>query len=300
MAEDVDAAVRGALAAGATRITVNDAHGPMRNLLPENLHRAARLIRGRPKQMGMLDGLGPEYDAVLCVGYHSRAGTLGVLSHSFMGHEIEDMWLDGAPVGEIGLAHATAAAVGVPVAALTGDDAACAEMTQWDASVSTVAVKYAQVRARPFRRRPACARRGARRDRAGGRGEPSGPAGQARAVPFGRGHPHRPMAVRLGGRHAPGHPGRHLPGLPDGAGPRRASGALPPFRRVDAGGGFPDQPAAVLLSSERPGSKKPLPDGGNRQGPFWGAGGRIRLRSRHVWVNAKRFRAVPSNRAPVL
>lgn len=146
MAEDVNAAVRGAIAAGATDIIVNDAHGPMRNILPESLHPAVRLIRGKPKHMGMLEGLTSEHDAVLCVGYHSRAGALGVLSHSFMGHEIEDMWLDGRPVGEIGLAHATAAALGVPVAVLTGDDCACAEMTEWDASVTTVAVKYARDR----------------------------------------------------------------------------------------------------------------------------------------------------------
>ncbi|MFI6490901.1 M55 family metallopeptidase [Streptomyces sp. NPDC050564] len=146
MAEDVNAAVRGAITAGATDIVVNDAHGPMRNMLPEALHPAVRLIRGKPKHMGMLEGLTPEHDAVICVGYHSRAGALGVLSHSFMGHEIEDMWLDGRPVGEIGLAHATAAAIGVPVVALTGDDAACAEATAWDDSVATVAVKFARDR----------------------------------------------------------------------------------------------------------------------------------------------------------
>ncbi|WP_030899515.1 M55 family metallopeptidase [Streptomyces sp. NRRL F-5126] len=146
MAEDVNAAIRGAVTAGATDITVNDAHGPMRNILPEALHPAARLIRGKPKQMGMLEGLAPEHDAAVLVGYHSRAGALGVLSHSFMGHEIEDIWLDGRPVGEIGLAHETAAAVGVPVAVLTGDDRACAEMADWDASVATVAVKRARDR----------------------------------------------------------------------------------------------------------------------------------------------------------
>ncbi|WP_329529903.1 M55 family metallopeptidase [Streptomyces sp. NBC_01450] len=146
MAEDVNAAIRGALSAGATDITVNDAHGPMRNILPELLHPAARLLRGKPKQMLMLEGLAPEHDAVICVGYHSRAGALGVLSHSFMGHEIEDMWLDSRPVGEIGLAHATAAAIGVPVTVLTGDDCACTEMTDWDASVTTVPVKYARDR----------------------------------------------------------------------------------------------------------------------------------------------------------
>ncbi|WP_329372345.1 M55 family metallopeptidase [Streptomyces sp. NBC_00669] len=143
MTEDVNAAVRGALSAGATAVTVNDAHGPMRNLLPELLHPAARLVRGRPKAMGMLEGLDAGHDAALCVGYHSRAGALGVMSHSFMGHEIEDMWLDDRPVGEIGLAHATAAALGVPVVMLSGDDTACAETAAWDPAVTCVAVKRA-------------------------------------------------------------------------------------------------------------------------------------------------------------
>ena len=146
MTEDVNAAVRGALAAGATEILVNDAHGPMRNILPDQLHAAARLVRGRPKPMGMLEGLDSTFDAALCVGYHARAGTLGVLSHSFMGHEIEDMWLDDRPTGEIGLTHAAAAALGVPVVVLTGDDAACAEAADWDRSVRTVTVKQARDR----------------------------------------------------------------------------------------------------------------------------------------------------------
>ncbi|WP_327295376.1 MULTISPECIES: M55 family metallopeptidase [unclassified Streptomyces] len=146
MTEDVNAAVRGALAAGATRVLVNDAHGSMRNLLVDQMHREAELVRGKPKRMGMLEGLDGDFDAVLCVGYHSRAGALGVLSHSYMGHEIEDMWLDGRPMGEIGFAHATAAALGVPVVMLSGDDAACDEATAWDAQAVTAPVKYARDR----------------------------------------------------------------------------------------------------------------------------------------------------------
>src|SRR5882724_3725802 len=146
MTEDVNAAVRGAVAAGATRVLVNDAHGPMRNLLPDLLHPAAHLVRGRPKPMGMLEGLDDSFEAALCIGYHARAGTLGVLSHSFLGHEIEDMWLDEHPVGEIGLVHATAAALGVPVRLLTRDDAACAELAAWAPGVATVAVKQARDR----------------------------------------------------------------------------------------------------------------------------------------------------------
>lgn len=141
MTEEVNAAVRGVIAGGATEVFVNDAHGPMRNILPESLDSRARLIRGKSKPLGMLEGLDETFDMVMCIGFHARAGKLGVLSHSFMGHEVEDMWLDGKLVGEIGLLHATAASIGVPVVFLSGDDAACAEMSEWDKQVGTVAVK---------------------------------------------------------------------------------------------------------------------------------------------------------------
>lgn len=147
MTEDVNAAIRGVRAVDpAAAVTVNDAHGPMRNILPQQLDPAARLVRGRPKLMGMLEGLDGSFDALVCIGYHARAGALGVLSHSFMGHEIEDLWLDGQPAGEIGLAQATAAALGVPLAVLSGDEAACAEMTAWASEVGTVPVKLARDR----------------------------------------------------------------------------------------------------------------------------------------------------------
>ncbi|MEU3327506.1 M55 family metallopeptidase [Streptomyces albus] len=154
MTEDVNAAVRGALAGGAGEVVVNDTHSTMRNLLVESLHPAASLVRGKPKPMGMLQDLDGSFDAVVCVGYHARAGALGVLSHSFMGHEIEDMWLGGVgdepgdarAMGEIGFACATATAIGVPVVALTGCDVACKEIEEWDPRVRAVPVKYARDR----------------------------------------------------------------------------------------------------------------------------------------------------------
>lgn len=52
---------------------VTDAHGPFRNLFPEELDRRAHLVRGRPQQLGMLGGLDEQTDAVLLAGYHARA-----------------------------------------------------------------------------------------------------------------------------------------------------------------------------------------------------------------------------------
>jgi D-amino peptidase len=141
MTEDINAAIRGTLAGGATEIVVNDAHGPMRNILPEQLHEKATLIRGKAKPMGMLEGLDKTFDAIICIGFHARAGENGVLSHSFMGHEVEDIWLNDKPVGEIGLLHAAAQEIGVPVIMLTGDNVACKEIEEWDPAVKTVSVK---------------------------------------------------------------------------------------------------------------------------------------------------------------
>ena len=76
MAGDLNAAIEGALAAGAKEIVVSDAHGGMRNLQPEDVNEAAYLIRGSPKPDSMMEGIDDgHYDAALFVGYHSMAGT---------------------------------------------------------------------------------------------------------------------------------------------------------------------------------------------------------------------------------
>ena len=275
MTEDVNAAVRGALAGASTEIThdtnagqvtqvtVNDAHGPMRNLLPDLLHPAADLIRGRPKPMGMLEGLSGDFDATVCVGYHARAGALGVLSHSFMGHEIEDMWLDDRPAGEIGLVHATAAALGAPVIALSGDDAACAEMTGWDPAVATVAVKRARDRfaaeLRPVTQahaaieqsvadavRAADTVRASDAARAAGRRSARGPG--ASRIRAGSPYPGRSLAVGVGGVTAGGRSRCQAAGQPHRGGQRRDAGPIPAARGFLQRGGDADQPAALLLS----------------------------------------------------
>jgi D-amino peptidase len=60
----------------------------MRNLLPEVLDRRAAMISGSPKPLAMMAGLDDSCDAVMCVGYHGRAGTLGVLDHTIHGRVV--------------------------------------------------------------------------------------------------------------------------------------------------------------------------------------------------------------------
>jgi D-amino peptidase len=143
MADDANAAVRGALAAGATEIVVNDSHGDMRNLLPEDLDPAARLITHSFKRVGMMEGLDESFDAVLFIGYHAQAGSpRGVFAHT--GDEVvRDLRINGRSVGEGGLNTILAAWFGVPVVLVTGDDIAVEQVRKVATSARGVVVKRA-------------------------------------------------------------------------------------------------------------------------------------------------------------
>ena len=144
MIAEVNAAVAGVLeAVPSASVLVADAHGPYRNLLPEDLDRRARLVRGRPRPLGMLAGLDTDTAAVLLIGYHARAGThQAVLAHT-ISDAVLDVRVDGRPLGETGLNTALAGHHGAPVVLLTGDDAACTELRELVPAAATVAVKQA-------------------------------------------------------------------------------------------------------------------------------------------------------------
>jgi D-amino peptidase len=141
MTSEANAAIEGALAGGATKVVVNDSHGGMANILVEDLDPAAELISGSPKPFGMMQGIGPEVQAVFFVGYHGASGTgAAVLEHTWTGRVIEAQ-LNGQPVGETGLNAALAGAYGAPVVLVTGDAAVTKEARALLGEIETVAVK---------------------------------------------------------------------------------------------------------------------------------------------------------------
>lgn len=143
MAEDTNAAIRGALAAGATEIVVNDSHGGQRNLLPEDLHSSARLISHSFKRYGMMEGLDESFDAVIFIGYHAKASTpAGLFAHTGSG-VVRDLQINGRSVGEGGMNTLLAAWYGVPVVLVTGDDVAVAEVKEVATTSRGVVVKRA-------------------------------------------------------------------------------------------------------------------------------------------------------------
>ena len=146
MAGDVNAAVEGVLAAGASRVVVNDSHWIMRNLRYEDMHPAAELISGSPKPFSMVQGLDGSFDAMLLVGYHAMSGTSpATIDHTYT-EAIHHVWINGREVGEIGINAVYAGCFGVPVALVTGDQAATAEARELLGDVATVQVKQAYSR----------------------------------------------------------------------------------------------------------------------------------------------------------
>lgn len=143
MTAEANAAILGALDAGASRIVVNDSHWLMRNLLAEELHEAAELISSGPRRLSMMEGVDGGFDAACCIGYHAMAGT----AHATIDHTYTDkilrVRLNGTEVGELGINAALAGTFGVPIALVSGDQALAAEARALLGDVETVVVKEA-------------------------------------------------------------------------------------------------------------------------------------------------------------
>jgi D-amino peptidase len=125
---EVNAAVEGALSAGAIEVVVNDGHYQMRNLVADELHPRARIIAGRFKPGFMVEGLDETFDVALFVGYHAAVGVAdGTLNHTYHAY---DLRLNGLVCSEGTLNAAVAGHYGVPVGLVTGDVAAVRDLRE--------------------------------------------------------------------------------------------------------------------------------------------------------------------------
>lgn len=128
MTEDVNAVVAGLYAAGAAEVVVNDSHGSMRNIIPEDLDPRASLISGSPKLLSMMQGIGASFQACLFIGYHGKAGTeAAILDHTISGAVVHTIRVNGLEMPELGLNAAIAGYYGVPVVMVSGDTSLCAQ-----------------------------------------------------------------------------------------------------------------------------------------------------------------------------
>jgi D-amino peptidase len=144
LTEDTNAAVRGALAAGATEVVVSSGHGGngMRNIIDEDLHPAAWLVSGDTRR-STAEGLDETFAASVLIGYHTRHGLSGVLDHTITARDIQEIRVHDRPIGEIGLFGLVAGQLGVPVVLVSGDDRLVPETKEWFPWAVPVVVKYA-------------------------------------------------------------------------------------------------------------------------------------------------------------
>lgn len=143
MTDDVNAAIDGAFAGGATEVVVNDSHWTMTNVQIERLDPRADLIKGFHKHLCMVEGV-QAADAVFFLGYHARTGDSdGVGNETVLGREIVEIRMNGQPVGESEINAALCGRFGVPVVFASGDDLYEKELRETLPDVEFGLTKYA-------------------------------------------------------------------------------------------------------------------------------------------------------------
>jgi D-amino peptidase len=140
MTDEANHVIETAFQQGFKEIVVNDSHSKMNNLLIERLHPEAQLISGDVKPFSMVQGLDNTYAGAMFLGYHSRAGRRGVLSHTMI-FGVRNMYINDQPVGELGFNAYVAGYYGVPLLLVAGDDETAAEAEALIPGVTTAVVK---------------------------------------------------------------------------------------------------------------------------------------------------------------
>ncbi len=144
MTGDVNAAIRGAFAGGASQVVVTDGHWNGSNILIEELDARARLNSGTPAPFAMVEGVQDGADGALFIGYHARAGTQNaILDHTWSSRCVANLWLNKQLVGESGLNGALCGHFNVPVLMVSGDQSVCAEASDLLGAIETAEVKRA-------------------------------------------------------------------------------------------------------------------------------------------------------------
>lgn len=156
---EVNAAIAGAVDAGADEIVVNDSHHKMANLDPEELNAPATYISGRHKPLYMMESLDESFDAIFFIAYHGAIdGPPSVLSHTYNPAAIAGARLNGTLTGEAGINALVAAHFGVPIVLITGDDVTARQSEAFLPDAERVVVKRSISRSAAHSMRPEQAR----------------------------------------------------------------------------------------------------------------------------------------------
>src|SRR3954453_23846126 len=136
---EINAAVEGFLAGGADEVLVWDGHDGSQTLSTLTIHPRAKLVMGALGSSMLMER---HFSAVAYVGQHSRANIRGgIMAHSYSSLGIQNMLLNGKPVGEIDVIAAMAGHFGTPVIMLSGDRAPASKQHEIDPDAELAVVK---------------------------------------------------------------------------------------------------------------------------------------------------------------
>ncbi len=142
LTNEVNAAIEGAISAGASEFLVNDSHSKMENLRPDQLAGSARYLSGRFKPMYMMQGLDASFDAVFFISYHgSMSSRSSTLSHTYFPTAFTEVTINGVVAGESGINALVALAYGVPIVLVSGDATTAEEIAPFCPGVRSAVVK---------------------------------------------------------------------------------------------------------------------------------------------------------------
>ncbi|MEA3245804.1 MAG: M55 family metallopeptidase [Gemmatimonadota bacterium] len=144
MTAEALAAIAGAREAGATEFVVADSHGNEQNLLIERFPAGVAIVRGSPRPLGMMQGIDSTFAAAFFIGYHAATtNPQGVRAHTISSATLAAVKLNGRASAESALNAAIAGHYGVPIALISGDDQAVAELQAIQPEAEGAVVKKA-------------------------------------------------------------------------------------------------------------------------------------------------------------
>lgn len=123
MEQEINAAIEGAFAGGASEVVAADSHGAMENLRADRIDPRARLLQGKPRPLSMAEGLQQQpFDGMMFICYHSAAGEFGVLAHTINGRAFYRVTINGEVMAESDIYAALGAELKTPLWLVSGDD----------------------------------------------------------------------------------------------------------------------------------------------------------------------------------
>jgi len=128
---------------GFDEIVIADSHGPMVNVLVDDLPEYVEIVRGYPRPMSMVSGV-DGCDAAIFLGYHAKFGTAkSSFDHTYSGGSINKLEVNGVVVSEFLLNAYAAGDFNVPVIMVAGETQLLKDdVKKYGSWVETVALKH--------------------------------------------------------------------------------------------------------------------------------------------------------------